>query len=96
MKKYNITIWGYGAEVTIGSLSNEQVHLIKSKISEDYTLQDVILDEELGVGFYELDDIYHNWGVGDKFNVSITDERGEVVYEFTDELLYTECEYLSM
>ena len=31
MKKYNITIWGYGAEVTIGSLSNEQIHLIKSK-----------------------------------------------------------------
>ena len=92
MKKYNITIWGYGAEVTIGSLSNEQVHLIKSKISDDYTLQDIILGEELGVGFYELDDIYHNWGVGDKFNVSITDERGEVVYEFTDELLYTECE----
>ena len=31
MKKYNITIWGYGAEVTIGSLSNEQINLIKSK-----------------------------------------------------------------
>ena len=92
MKKYNIAIWGYGAEVTIGSLSNEQVDLIKSKISDDYTLQDIILDELLGVSFYELDDIYHNWGVGDKFNVSISDERGEIVYEFTDELLYTECD----
>ena len=29
MKKYNIAIWGYGAEVTIGSLSNEQVDLTR-------------------------------------------------------------------
>ena len=92
MKKYNIAIWGYGAEVTIGSLSNEQVDLIKSNISDDYTLQDIILDELLGVSFYELDDIYHNWGVGDKFNVIISDESGEIVYEFTDELLFTECD----
>ncbi len=95
MKKFNISIWGYGAEVTIGTLTNDQIDIIKSEITEDYTLEDIIWDEKLGNSFYELDDVYHNWGVGDKFNVSVSDESGQEVYQFDDELLFSESEIFS-
>lgn len=90
MKKFTITIWGYGAEVTIGTLSEQDISIINSELSKESTLQDIVLDEKLGKSFYDIDDIYHNWGVGDKFVLSVTDESGHEVFQISDEELYSD------
>lgn len=90
MKKFTLSIWGYGAEVTIGTLSQEDIDIINSELSEGYTLLNIILDEKLNKSFYEIDDIYHNWGVGDTFILSVTDESGQEVFQISDEQLYSD------
>lgn len=90
MANFNINIWGYGAEVTIGTLSNDDITIINSELSLGSTLQDIILDEKLDKSFYDIDDIYHNWGVGDKFVLSVTDESGQEVFQISDEELYSD------
>lgn len=90
MKKFTISIWGYGAEVTIGTLSEQDISIINSELSKESTLQDIVLDEKLGKSFYDIDDIYHNWGVGDKFVLSVTDESGHEVFQISDEELYSD------
>lgn len=92
MKKYNITISGYGAEVTIGTLTPEQVEIIKEKKSEDKSLNEIVWDEDLGTFWPELDDKYHNYNVGDSFVITIEDEDGNKLHSFTEEELYSETE----
>lgn len=90
MKKYSILISGYGAEVSIGTLTNEQVDIINQQVANGNTLTTIVWEEMLGKSSYELDDVYHNWGCGDVFNILVQDETKQVIFECTEELLYTD------
>jgi hypothetical protein len=83
MEKFTIDIRGYGAEITIGRLTDEQVENIKNY---DGDLNDLVFDDDaLGAYWAEIDDIYHNFNVGDVFTITITDEDGNELYQFNDD-----------
>lgn len=90
MKKYTIYISGYGAEVSIGTLTNEQIETIKQAVNNDITLTTIVWEEMLGKSSYELDDVYHNWGCGDVFSIKVVDENLVDIFECTEELLYSD------
>jgi hypothetical protein len=94
MKKYNITLSGYGAEVTIGRLNEEQCEILKKAKSEEKSFNEVVWDEELGSSWYELDDFYHNYNVGDTFTITIEDEEGNELHSFTEDILYSDVDFL--
>lgn len=97
MAKYTIQISGYGAEVTIGKLSPEQQQFIKES---DQEITDIILDEVEPFGsWYDMDDIFHRWGPGDVFTLTISDEEGNELHSFVeDDIIYNgdslvKCQY---
>jgi hypothetical protein len=82
MKKYTILITGYGSEITIGSVTDEQKEILSN---EEKDLIDIVNDdlEEFG-GYYEIDDQFHRWGAADVFTITIKDENGDTLYEIND------------
>ena len=86
MKKYKVTIYGYGAEVTIGSVDEEQKAIINNPDKELWQI--VTNDLEDYGGWYEVDDQYHRWGAGGTFTVLIQDENGDTLYEIDSENLH--------
>lgn len=83
MAKFTIDISGYGAELTIGRLTEEQVENIKNHQEE---LNEIIFDDEAIGGFWaEIDDVYHNFNVGDVFTITVSDEDGNEIHRYTDE-----------
>lgn len=89
MAKYNISISGYGAEITIGTLSEQEIQIIKENNLEK-SLSEIISDENLGKSWYDLDDKYHNYGVGDVFTIIVEDENQEVIYNFNEDILHSD------
>ena len=79
MKKYKVSIYGYGAEVTIGSVNDEQKEILNNP---DKELNEIASDdlEDFG-GWYEIDDQYHRWGAAGNWTILIEDENGETLYE---------------
>jgi hypothetical protein len=90
MNKYFITISGYGAEVTIGNLSDQQLDIIREKNIENKPLSEIIWDEDLEKSWYEFDNLYHNYGVGDVFTISIEDSDRKEIYSFNEDILYSD------
>jgi hypothetical protein len=88
---YKISISGYGAEITIGSLDERQTKIIKESYI-DKSLSEIISDEDLEKSWYDLDDKYHNYGVGDVFTITIEDEKSEVIYSFNEDILNNDTE----
>ena len=86
MKKYKITIQGWGAEVTIGSVNEEQKIILNNQNKELWEIAAYDL-EEWG-GWYEIDDQFHRWGASESFVIVIEDESGEVIQEIDSEELY--------
>jgi len=86
MKKYKVSIYGYGAEVTIGSVDEEQKAIINNPDKELWQI--VTNDLEDYGGWYEVDDQYHRWGAGGTFTVLIQDENGDTLYEIDSENLH--------
>jgi hypothetical protein len=89
MKKFEINIYGYGAELTVGKLSEEQ----KTKmINLNEDLNDMIYNEDIIPNHYtEIDDIYHNYNVGDEFAISISDENGKEIHSIiSEDVMYVE------
>jgi hypothetical protein len=85
MKKYKVTIYGYGAEVTIGSVDEEQKAIINNPDKELWEI--VTNDLEDWGGWYEVDDQYHRWGASGTFTILIEDENGEEVYKIDSDNL---------
>ncbi len=84
MAKFTIDISGYGGELTIGRLTEEQTENIKN--FEGESLNDIIFDDEALGGYWsEIDDVYHNFNATDVFTLTITDENGEEIHRFTEE-----------
>lgn len=85
MKKYKVSIYGYGAEVTIGSVDEELKQIFNNP---DKELNEIASDdlEEWG-GWYEIDDQYHRWGAASSFTILIENEGGETLYEIDSDNL---------
>ena len=86
MKKYKVTIYGYGAEVTIGSVDEEQKAIINNPDKELWQI--VTNDLEDWGSWYEIDDQYHRWGAAETFTVHIQDENGDTLYELDSDNLH--------
>lgn len=74
MKKINIRMYGYGGEVTAGTLSDQEYMEVL-----DYDSEHGVQDLE----WYEFDDLVHAYGVSpDSATIVVEDvESGEVLYE---------------
>jgi len=83
--KYTVSIFGYGSEVTIGSVNEEQKAILSNPDKElvDCVLEDL---EEWG-GWYEIDNQYHRWGAAGTFTVLVQDSEGNTIYEIDSEYL---------
>jgi len=91
MSKFTIMISGYGAELTIGRLTEEQVENIKN--FEGESLNELAFDDDALGGFWaEIDDVYHNFNVGDSFTITITNEEtSEDIYKIdSDDIIYND------
>ena len=86
MKKYKVSIYGYGAEVTIGSVNEEQKEILNNPDKELWEIAANDL-EEWG-GWYEVDDQFHRWGAAGTFTVLIQDENGDTLYELDSDNLH--------
>lgn len=79
MKKYKVSIYGYGAEVTVGSVNEEQKDILNNPDKEMWEI--AANDLEDWGGWYEVDDQYHKWGACSSFTILIEDENGDKLYE---------------
>lgn len=78
MERYTIEINGYGSELTIGKLTQEQK--IKILSTNDELFEIIHNDEFFGKHWSEIDDIYHNFNLGDSFTITIKDSKNNEVY----------------
>jgi len=80
--KYTIRIFGYGSEVAFGHIDQETKDRIADAIEEGRELNEISNDEDiLGKSWYEVNDVYSNFQANDEFNLEVTDENGEIVFE---------------
>lgn len=87
MKKYTVSLSGYGAEITIGKVDEREKKILEE--SED--LYETIFNDELDFGWSEIDDIYHNFSTSDNCTLTIIDENGNEIFESTlDDILEDE------
>ena len=77
--KYTISVYGYGSEVTIGSVDEDLKKILSNPDKEfiDIVLEDL---EDYG-GWYEIDDQYHRWSAAGTFTITVQNENGETLYE---------------
>ena len=81
--KYEIRISGYGSELTIGSVTEEEKEILSNP---DKELIDIVNEDLEEVSFWaEIDDQFHCFGVTEPFTINITDENGNELYNITDE-----------
>jgi hypothetical protein len=86
MKKFTVSIQGYGHEITIGSVTEEQKEILSN---EEKDLIDIVNEDldDYG-GYHEIDDQYHRWGAVESYTITIEDEDGNVVFEVDENGLY--------
>lgn len=82
--KYSIRISGYGSEITIGSVTEEEKVILSNP---DKDLQEIVF-EDLEGGWSEIDDQFHCFGATSPFTITIEDEDGKELYEIDEENLY--------
>jgi hypothetical protein len=79
MNNYKLEISGFGAEVTIGSLEESQIALIKK---HDGDLAGFVIEN---FDWRDMDGVYHNLGACSEYLISVKDENGNVIYEIDSE-----------
>jgi hypothetical protein len=80
--KYSIRIFGYGAEVAFGYIDPETKDRLRKALSDGQELYEAVQDSDLlGTDWYEVSDVYRNFHANDEFNIEITDEAGEKIFE---------------
>lgn len=84
--KYTISVYGYGAEVTIGSVNEELKQILSNPEKEliDIVTEDI---EDFG-GWYEIDDQYHKWCASGNFTILVEDENGNEVCKIDSENMH--------
>lgn len=85
--KYTISVYGYGSEVTIGSVNDEAKIILSNPEKE---LIDIVLEDldDFG-GWYEIDDQYHRWSADENFTLLVQDELGNTIYEIESDNLHS-------
>ncbi len=81
MGKYTISISGYGCELTIGSVSEEEKEILSNADKELIE----IVTEDFDYGPEEIDDQFHCFGCTEPYTVTVEDEGGCELYQITDE-----------
>lgn len=98
MRKYKVSIQGYGTEIAIGSVTQEQKEILSNP---DKDLLEIVCEDldEYG-GWHEVDDQFHRWGASGRYVIEIDDEEGNTVLsidsddigEYEGLIHYEECE----
>ena len=84
--KYSIRISGYGSEITIGTVSEEEKTIL-SNTEKD--LQELVFEDlEEVCSWSEIDDQFHCFGATSPFTITIEDENGNELYNLNEENLY--------
>lgn len=84
--KYSINISGYGSEITIGSVTEEEKAIL-SNTEKD--LQELVFEDlEEVCGWSEIDDQFHCFGATTPFTITIEDENGNELYNLDEENIY--------
>lgn len=86
MRRYKISIYGYGCEITIGSI-NEEIKTILSNTDKDLT--EIASDDlhEHG-GWHSIDDQFHRWGASGTYTIEIYDEEGNSILSMDSESIH--------
>lgn len=84
--KYSIRISGYGSEITIGSVTEEEKAILSNPEKDLHEL--VFEDLEEVCGWSEIDDQFHCFGATSPFTITIEDENGNELYEIDEENIY--------
>lgn len=80
--KYTIRIFGYGSEVAFGHVDQETKERLIEAVDGGQELYEAVQDPDvLGTDWYEVSDVYRNFNANDEFNIEITDETGETIFE---------------
>ena len=80
--KYTIRIFGYGSEVAFGYIDQETKEKLITAVDAGQELYEAVQDTDiLGTDWYQVCDVYQNFNVNDEFNIEVTDETGEIVFE---------------
>jgi hypothetical protein len=82
LKTFKVSIQGFGAEVTIGTLDNNEIQ----KISTSDKSLDVCVLEDFD-DWRDKDDLYHCFGACSDYVIEITDENDELVCQLYSENL---------
>jgi hypothetical protein len=84
--KYSIRISGYGSEITIGAVSEEEKAILSNPEKD---LQELVFEDlEEVCGWSEIDDQFHCFGATSPFTITIEDENGNELYELDEENIY--------
>ena len=84
--KYSIRISGYGSEITIGAVSEEEKAILSNPEKD---LQELVFEDlEEVCGWSEIDDQFHCFGATTPFTITIEDENGNELYELDEENIY--------
>jgi len=86
MRKYKVSIHGYGCEATIGSVSDEIKEVLRNPEKD---LTEIASDDlhEFG-GWHSIDDQFHRWGASGRYNIDIYDEEGNTVMSMDSESIH--------
>lgn len=84
--KYTINISGYGSEITIGSVTEEEKAILSNPEKDLHEL--VFEDLEEVCGWSEIDDQFHCFGATSPFTITIEDENGNELYNLNEENIY--------
>jgi hypothetical protein len=79
MKKFKIDVYGYGGELTVGRLTEDQVNDINDFEGESFN-DAIFNDEILDKPWSEIDDACHQFTACDSFMITIKNEDDEVLY----------------
>lgn len=84
--KYSIRISGYGSEITIGSVTDEEKEILSNP---DKDLQELVFEDlEEVCGWSEIDDQFHCFGATSPFTITIKDENDNELYEINEADVY--------
>ena len=84
--KYTINISGYGSEITIGSVTEEEKEILSNPEKD---LQELVFEDlEEVCGWSEIDDQFHCFGATSPFTITIEDENGNELYKLDEENIY--------
>jgi hypothetical protein len=83
MAKFKIQIEGYGGEMTIGTLKDDEIEIINNS---DEEISDIIWGREtIDRHWSDIDDVYHNFNAGDSFTLRVFDEQDNELFSFDSE-----------